>query len=205
MRILFFAIVMLLTLRAVSQTQDDSTGTVASRIFLPSIDIGYVSPNSDLLGAGIKILTAIEYRLRNNNDFFLRLTYDTYASKYEFSQETTTTNTIEGTVQFSDLYLSPGYRFGDNKMRLMLTFMPGIKFYEFPTGSVDNSSIVIRQQSKSIFTTSALATFEYYFDSKSAFTLSLYHNQVWRDIDFWEDGRTAFGVSVGFITSLVEN
>ncbi|GAB4417412.1 MAG: hypothetical protein OHK0039_27720 [Bacteroidia bacterium] len=56
---------------------------------------------------------------------------------------------------------------------------------------------------RSLFTTSFLTVVEYYFDEKSALTLSLFQNQVWRKVDFWQDGGAAWGFSLGFITSLL--
>ncbi|WP_306640842.1 hypothetical protein [Sanyastnella coralliicola] len=48
-----------------------------------------------------------------------------------------------------------------------------------------------------------LTTIEYYFDEKSALTLSLFQNYVFEDVDFWTRGRNATGFSIGFITSLM--
>ena len=95
-----------------------------------------------------------------------------------------------------------GYRFGDNAYRLMFAIMPGFKFYEYPELVQTDEAFEILLKSESLFTTSFLTTLEYYFDRKSAFTLSLYQNQVWEDTDFWVDGRAAYGFSIGFITSL---
>lgn len=186
--------------------QDDASQEYdfLGRIFLPSIDIGYQIPNSDLIEGSERIATSIEYRLSNNNDFFIRLNYDTYGARYNLPADNNTSNTISGTVQFSDISLAPGYRLGDNTFRLMFSFMPGIKRYEFPTASVNGQAIQVSQEKKLLFTTTALVTLEYYFDEKSALTFSIFQNHVWREVDFWEDGRTAIGFSIGFITSLLE-
>jgi len=174
-----------------------------SRIFLPSIDIGYQEPSSDLIEGSIRIGTSLEYRVRNNNDFFFRINYDAYGANYTLATDNLTTNTIEGTVQFTDIVLGPGYRFGDNTFRLMVAVLPGIKLYEFPTATTDGQRIVVSQEGKSTFTTIALSTLEYYVNEKSALTFSIYQNQVWDEVDFWEDGGGAVGFSIGFITSLL--
>ena len=186
-----------------AQEENNQENTFWSRIFLPSIDAGYQVPNSDLIRGSVRIGTSIEYRVRNNNDFFVRLNYDTYGAGFLLSDNNTTTNTIEGTVQFTDVLLGPGYRLGDNTFRIMFSVLPGIKLYEFPTADTDGQQIIIRQESKSVFTTVALTTLEYYINEKSALTLSFFQNQVWRKVDFWEDGGSAVGFSVGFITSLL--
>ena len=174
-----------------------------SRIFLPSIDVGLQVPTSDLIGNSVRIGTSIEYRFRNNNDFFFRLNYDTYNASYQLANQNNTTNTIEGKVQFTDFASGFGYRFGDRTYRLMLAAIPGIKTYEFPTATVNGQQVIVRSEAKSVFTTIFLATLEYYIDEKSAVTFSLYHNQVYRETDFWVDGGAAFGFSIGFITSLL--
>ena len=184
------------------ETNEEQTATFWSRIFLPSIDAGYQVPNSELIGGSVRIGTSIEYRVRNNNDFFIRLNYDTYSANYNLPNSTAT-NSVEGTVQFTDVMLAPGYRFGDKTFRLMFSPMPGIKLYEFPTAQIDGQQVVVRSKSKSIFTSIFLTTLEYYVDEKSALTLSLYQNQVWRKVDFWEDRGSAVGFSIGFITSLL--
>lgn len=48
-----------------------------------------------------------------------------------------------------------------------------------------------------------MTAIEYYFDEKSAFTFTLFQNQVWDKVDFWEDKGSAYGFSIGFITSLM--
>ncbi|MEM9894880.1 MAG: hypothetical protein AAF789_00805, partial [Bacteroidota bacterium] len=107
-----------------------------------------------------------------------------------------------GTAQFQDILFGPGYRLGDNTFRIMFSAMAGTKLYDVPIASLNEPLVTIESISKSIFTTMLLSTAEYYIDEKSAITFSIYQNQVWRKVDFWEDGRSALGFSVGFITSL---
>jgi hypothetical protein len=199
---LFFLFLSINMSFAVAQSSD-SLNTFLGRIFLPSIDIGYQIPNSSIIEGSVRFATSIEYRIRNNNDFFVRLNYDTYGARYNLQDENATSNTIEGTAQMYDVSIAPGYRFGDDTYRLMISFMPGIRFYEFPSASITNQQILIGQESNYLFTTSALITLEYYFDQKSALTLSLFQNQVWKKVDFWADGGSAVGISIGFITSLL--
>lgn len=201
-KIVITALFLLLVSKALAQNEVNQN-SFWKRIFLPSIDAGYQVPNSDVISGSLRIGTSIEYRIRNNNDFFIRLNYDTYGAKYNLANSNGTTNTIEGTAQFTDLVFGPGYRLGDNTFRLMFAALPGIKLYEFPTADTNGQQIILKQESKSVFTTMLLSTLEYYIDEKSALTLSVYQNQVWEDGDFWVGGRSAVGFSVGFITSLM--
>jgi len=189
-----------------SFAQSDSTKSengFLGRIFLPSLEVGFQTHAAAALEGSFTAKTSLEYRFRNNNDFFLRLAYDTYSSRYQLDNLNSTTNTLQGTVQFSDFLFGPGYRFGDETFRLVVGVMGGIKTYEFPTASLEGSTITVIQEGKSLFTSSVLVVLEYYFDSKSALTLTLDQNQVWRRIDFWEERGGAYGISLGFITSLL--
>lgn len=187
-----------------SQEVSDSTlNKIAGRIFLPSFDVGFQFSGSDLIGNSLVAKTSIEYRFRNNDDFFLRLSLDTYAADYFLKEVNQTSNNIEGTVQFSDFLLAPGYRLGDQDVRFIISTMAGVKTYSFPTASLQNQTILVRQKSKSIFTSTFLIAGELYFDQKSAITVSAHYNLVWKEIDFWEDNGGAFGISLGFITSLL--
>lgn len=188
---------------ASGQSADTTLNRIAQRIFLPSFDIGFQFPASDLIGNSLVAKTSIEYRFRNNDDFFIRLSLDTYGAQYNLREVNNTTNNIEGTVQFNDFLLAPGYRYGDDSFRILVSAMSGIKTYDFPTANLSGSTITIRQKKRSIFTSTFLLAGEWYFDQKSAITLSLHFNQVWKNIDFWEDSGAAYGVSLGFITSLL--
>jgi len=203
MRIKHIGIMLLFVFSSSAQNNTENNDSFWGRIFLPSIDAGYQFANSDLIGGSVRIGTSIEYRIRNNNDFFVRLNYDTYSAKFKVPNDNQTTNTIEGTIQFTDVVSGFGYRLGDNTFRLMFSAMPGIRLYEFPTASVNGQQVIVRTESKSIFTTIFLVTMEYYIDEKSALTFSLYQNQVWKAVDFWENGGSALGFSIGFITSLL--
>ena len=203
-RIKQFLFLALLSISTFGQdNSSNESGGFWSRIFLPSVDVGYQFSSSGLIKNSVRIGTSIEYRIRNNNDFFIRLNYDTYGAKYKLAASNNTTNTIEGTVQFTDIVSGFGYRMGDNTFRLMFAAMPGVKLYEFPSATLDGQQITVRSSAKSVFTTIFLSTLEYYIDQKSSLTFSLYQNQVWSNVDFWEDGGSAVGFSIGFITSLL--
>lgn len=194
---------LLLLCSSVLIAQENPDKAILRRIFLPSIDMGIDVPVSDILKPSLRIATAVEYRIRNNNDFFIRLNYDTYSPRYVLPASLSTTNTIEGTARISELSLAPGYRFGDKDFRLMIALNPGLKFYEFPVATAQGPVLQLSLSSGRVFSTSAFSTLEYYFDEKSALTFSLYYNRVWEAVDFWAEGQNSYGASLGFITALL--
>lgn len=203
MRFIICLIVGFISFQSFGQEEKLDSNRFWKRVFLPSIDAGYQFSNANLINNSIKIGTSIEFRYRNNNDVFLRLNYDTYGAEYNLLQSNNTTNSISGTVQFTDFLIAPGYRFGDKTYRMMFAVGPGWKMYDFPVGEINETDILISQDRRSVFTTSFMTALEYYFDEKSAITFTVYQNQVWDNVDFWEDHGGAWGFSLGFITSLM--
>lgn len=86
---------------------------------------------------------------------------------------------------------------------MMFAVGPGWKMYDFPVGELQVSDIILSQDRRSVFTTSFMTALEYYFNEKSAVTITLFQNQVWERVDFWEDNGSAYRFSIGFITSLM--
>ena len=192
----------ILSLISYSQTGNTAEEDFGKQVFLPSIEMGYLNNQAKHLSGGLVLKTSIEYRIRNNNDVFFRLNYDTYDSKYKLENINSLTNIVKGVASFSDLLLGAGYRFGDAKVRSFVALQSGVKFYNFPiahqTGSITN----IELNSRNLFTTRVALGAEYYMNEKSAFTLEIFQNQVWNKQDFWLDSGNIYGVSVGFITAL---
>ncbi len=200
---LFIIVLGLLQVVCYSQTDTKAKHNIGEQIFLPALEIGYVHNISDILSGGLILKTSIEYRLRNNNDVFFRLNYDTYDAEYRLQNLNGLTNIVNGTVLFSDLLLGGGYRFGETKYRYFLMLQPGIKFYNYPQATQSASDINIRQESRNVLTSRFTFGFEYYLNEKSAFSIDLFQNQVWVKKDFWNEQGSGIGLSIGFTTALL--
>lgn len=186
-----------------AQSEDDTFfQKLGEQIFLPSIEIGYLENRADALGGGVLMKTSLEYRVRNNNDIFFRLSYDTYDSPYTLESSNSLTDVVKGTALFTDVLLGAGYRFGDNQFRAFLMIQPGLKLYNYPNLVETAGAINIDQSRNSVFTTRTTLGFEYYINEKTAISFDLLQSQVWEEQDFWSDSGSAYGASLGFITSL---
>ena len=185
-------------------SQEKSTEKKAyGEFFSPTLEIGYVRNPSKSLSDGLMIKTSIEYRLKQVNDFFFRANYDTYDVKYNLENLNNLSNIVKGTAYFSDLMAGVGYRFGKQKNRFTLLVQPGVKFYDFPVATNENNIITINQAGKSLFVNRITAGYEYYINSKSAFTIDVFGNMVGKKVDFWNEKRGAFGLSIGFTTAIM--
>lgn len=198
----YLLLVLCYSILNVIYSQSDST-SIGEKIFLPSLEIGYIHSNSEFLSDGLLIKTSLEYRLGNRKGLLFRLNYDTYDTNYELENIDNLTNVVNGTAFFSDLILGGGYRLNiDGNLCFLFIFQPGVKFYDFPVATQEGNAITIGQDNRSIFTSRSTLGLEYYLNNKSAISFDLFHNQVWDSVDFWINHRAGFGISLGFITAL---
>ena len=195
--------VLMLSLSAIAQNaEEEDRPNIGGQIFLPSIEIGYLSNSANSLSGGVITKTSIEYRVRNNNDVFFRINYDNYNANYTLTSDNSLTNIITGTAAFTDLLFGAGYRFGDNQFRYFIMLQSGLKYYKFPE-FVQNSTVInIEQRKRNIFSTRITLGLEYYINEKSAISFDLLQSQVWKERDFWSNSGSAIGFSIGFITAL---
>ncbi len=195
--------VLMLSLSALAQqAEEEDKINFGEQIFLPSIEIGYLSNSANSLSGGVITKTSIEYRVRNNNDVFFRINYDNYNADYTLNPENNLTNVITGTAAFTDLLFGAGYRFGDNQFRFFTMLQSGLKYYNFPEFVQNNTTINIEQRKRNIFSTRITLGLEYYLNEKSAVSFDLLQSQVWKRRDFWSNSGSAIGFSIGFITAL---
>ena len=202
MKQFFFSLLLLATsFSALAQSENQDEGDFANNTFMPSIEVGYVFNLADNLSGGLLWKTSLEYRLRNNNDVFVRLNYDDADANFTLS-EPGLTNVIEGSLSIKDLLLGGGYRFGDSKFRAFLLLQGGVRFYSYPVIEEAAPSVTISLDGRRLFTSRVTLGFEYYFSERSAFAVEVLQGNAWEKKDFWSERTTSAGFSVGFIATL---
>ncbi|OJJ15312.1 hypothetical protein BKI52_38500 [marine bacterium AO1-C] len=183
------------------QDNDPDKKGIRYRIFLPSLEIGYVGYSSQELSGGVMVKTAIEYRLKTQDSFYFRLNYDNRRATYKI-QPTGLTNVIEGKVNFSDLIGGVGYRFGKDKLQWIVLLQGGVSFYDVPEFELAGTVLNLRNKGKNVPISRLTIGLEYYLDSNSAITLELLQSQFWNQEDFWQDNQSAWGISLGVTATL---
>ena len=183
------------------QDNDENKKGIRYRIFLPSLEIGYVDYGSQELSGGIMIKTAIEYRLKTQDSFYFRLNYDNRRATYK-TTPVGLTNVIEGKVNFSDLIGGVGYRFGKDKLQWIVLLQGGVSFYDVPEFEINGTTLNLKNKGKNVPISRLTIGLEYYLDSNSAITLELLQSQFWNQEDFWKDNQSAWGISLGVTATL---
>jgi hypothetical protein len=174
---------------------------IRSKIFLPSLEIGYVGYSAKALSPGIMIKTAIEYRFKTQNAAFIRLNYDTRDAEFKIVPNGLT-NVIEGKLKFSDLVTGIGYRRGSKKVQFIGLLQGGISFYNVPSFETQNNVLLLRNTNKNTPVSRVTLGVEYYLDANSAITLEFFQSQVWGEDELWADSNSAWGVSLGVTATL---
>lgn len=193
-------LLVLVSICSFGQTNDDKKG-IRYRIFLPSLEIGYVDYGAKELSGGIMVKTGIEYRLKTQDAFYFRLNYDNRDSKY-ITQPSGLSNVVEGKVRFSDLIAGVGYRFGKDKLQFIVLAQGGTSFYTVPSFELNGGVLSLRNRSKNVPISRVTLGMEYYLDANSAITLEILQSQFWNKEDFWMDNQSAWGISLGVTATL---
>lgn len=201
----FLAIIFyLISYLSMAQSKTDKILTyLGERVFSPSLEIGYINHGSSNINGSLMFKSSTEYRFQNNSDFFLRLNYDSYNSKYEIHSPQQLGNILKGSVNFSDLILGPGYRHGSQKNRFFVLTQSGIKFFSYPQALQNSNIIEINLERKRTFTGRITTGYEYYINDKSALTIEGFFGHTFNERYFWQDSRSAYGISLGFVTSIL--
>ncbi len=67
--------------------EDKAVLKIVEQIFLPSIEIGYLFNQAQALEGGILVKTSIEYRTRNVEGLFFRISYDQYSTNFTLNPD----------------------------------------------------------------------------------------------------------------------
>lgn len=182
------------------KAQNDNTATFFSRLYFP-FDFGYAITRSDFLERGSLIKTGLEYRANSKSGFFVRFNFDNRSNRFHIA-ENTTTNVVDGKLNFNDYVIGVGYRIGKRKLRIFGLTQTGIATYDFPhiNGLVNNFKIEAIQSSTLInkFTFGL----EYYIASKAAFSFESSYLLQSSPSVFWINSHSAVMLSIGLSTTL---
>ena len=175
--------------------------SIGKRLFLPSLEFGFVHFRSDELSWAVQQKAGIEFRISNNNEGFFRLNYDVKSSHYKLDADNVN-SVIEGRVRFTDIILGLGFRFGDRTTRFFALAQGGLTNYSFPTAWQEGNTIMIADDQRWDPVTRVTVGAEYYLDRKTAITLELIQNEVWTDEGFFRQSASSYAISLGIIAAM---
>lgn len=181
--------------------ESDTVDVVTNRLFMPSIQMGYINQLSDELAGGLLIQTSLEYRIPNQ--VFIRLNYDDFDADFEIVDPLDIPGTVSGKVSFSELLLGVGYRIKKNNSNFVFIAQPGLRFYGFPLiVNSDNNNISIDIENRAALVGRYTFGYEYEVFPMAFLVLELFTSSAWESADYWSENRWAWGFSLGIATTI---
>ncbi len=177
-------------------------GDFFSKLYFPFL-FGYNSPIEKTLLSGSFTNTGIEYRFKKDYGFFMRFNFDSRNNLFKISNNNTTTNVLEGKINFNDYTLGVGYRIGNPKIRGYGIIQSGLSYYEYPTVVVRNvNGFAINDIINIGWIIKPALGLEYYIAPNAALVLEAsYNNQINQDA-FWKNHLHFWGITAGLTANL---
>lgn len=196
------AILLLLTLILASQAfaQDSTSVDHSQRIFMPSIQMGYVNNHADELSGGLFIQTSLEYQTPKG--IFFRVNYDDYDTSYKLQNPQNELGTLNGKVSFSEFIGGIGIRKVMNKHNLLVLVQSGYRFFDTPLIVEEGNNISVVLESGNANMNRYTIGYEYEVTPKTFIILEIFGSHVWEAQDYWENNQWATGITLGVTATL---
>lgn len=185
-----------------SEAQEKDTLKFVDRIFMPSIQMGYIHHLSNELSGGLFIQTSLEYQSPIN--LFVRINYDDFDTNYQLDNfdPQNSVNVIQGQASFSELIGGVGYRQKIKKSYILTAVQAGARFYGFPFADEENGVATIGLQGKNIPVLRYSLGYEYEVIPRVFIVVESFAGHVLQKRDYWRDTQWAFGVTLGITATL---
>lgn len=182
------------------QTTEEEKEEVAKRIFMPSIQLGYLSNLSDELSGGLFIQTSIEYQMPIG--LFFRVNYDDYDSTFELEDTQSSIDFQSGKVSFNELIGGIGYRTTIKQHNFLIAAQIGNRYYGFPTVEEQENEIILKLDNRSILSSRYTLGYEFEIDDKAFLAIELFGSHVLKKQDYWADKIWGIGFTIGVTTTI---
>jgi len=193
-------LILLILTSNLSEAQEAEEEKISNRIFMPSIQMGYINNHSELLSGGLFIQTSIEYQTPKR--IFFRINYDDFDSDYELRDIQNSSGILGGKVSFSELIGGVGYRYTKKKHNVLIAAQTGYRFYGHPVISTEQNTISIKSENRNIIINRYTLGYEFEVDKRAFLTLELFNSHVFEKRDYWADDTWATGFTIGITTTI---
>ena len=187
-------------LSSYSSTGQDTKDKLSNRIFMPSIQMGYINNHSDLLSGGLFVQTSIEYQTRSG--VFFRLNFDDFDSDYELIDGLNASGVLRGKVSFSELIGGIGYRYSKKKHNILLSMQTGGRYYGHPVIESQGNNISLQFENRDVMINRYTLGYEYEVDKRAFLTLELFGSHVFEKQDYWTEDIWSSGFTIGITTTI---
>ena len=172
-----------------------------SHLYFP-FDFGSAMYSSESLHSDGLVKTGLEYRFNRKNAFFIRFNFDNRSADYKMKSDSEISNIENGTIQFSDLVIGPGYRYGNEKYQFTCLFQLGNTNYSITNVEQNGSSFKGVSTKRNLIISKASFGIENYIFETVALSLETSHLYHWQKKDFFKENSNRLTWSIGITTTL---
>ncbi len=180
--------------------QDAEKEKVSNRIFMPSIQMGYIHNLASELSGGLFIQTSIEYQ--TSKGIFFRINYDDFDSDYELLGFSNSSGSLSGKVSFAEFIGGIGYRQTKNKHSILVGVQAGARFYGYPFLTIEGNNTSLELDNRQAPINRYTVGYEFEIDTRAFLTLELLGSHVWKKQDYWEENVWSTGFTIGITTTI---
>ena len=168
--------------------------SLRDRLFMPSIQMGFMEHNVPNLDAGLIIQTALEYRTKRGLIF--RVNYDDFGGRLDIER-------YSAKIPLVDVLGGMGYRFTRDKHNIFGLVQTGFRFYEVPRiEELENGSIAVRQEDRDLMPVRYTLGYEFEFEPGVYLNIEAFTGHFIEVRDYWSNDRPFYGMTFGISASL---
>ena len=180
--------------------QTSDTVDIAQRVFMPSIQMGYINNFSSELSGGMVIQTSVEYRIPNGLSF--RINFDDLDINFDRPITQNNSGIIGGKVSMNELIAGIGYRKTVDKHHLLLVAQAGMRFYGFPIVNIQGDNIAVDIDNRNLAINRYTLGYEYEIDRRVYLTIEVFGSHPWEKQDYWNEKAWSAGLTLGILATI---
>lgn len=168
--------------------------SLRDRLFMPSIQMGFMEHNVSNLDAGLIIQTALEYRTKHG--LIVRVNYDDFGGRLDIERYSAKIPLVEALGGL-------GYRYTHKKHNVFVLVQTGLRFYEVPRiEELEDGSIAVRQDDRSLMPMRYTLGYEFEFEPGLYLNVEAFTGHFIEPRDYWTNDRPFYGMTFGISASL---
>ena len=178
----------------------ESEEEFTNRLYMPSLQMGYINNHTDQLSGGLFIQTSIEYKTKSG--LFFRLNYDDFDTDYSVEEPQQGISSLNGKVSFSEFIGGFGYRHIEGKHNLLVSAQAGGRFYGFPVLENEQGDLRLDLESRETAIGRYTLGYEYEIDVRAFLTFEFFASHTFQKKDYWTSKTWATGFTIGVTTTI---
>ena len=179
--------------------QKSAEKEVLDRLFMPSIQMGYINHNSVNISEGLIIQTSLEYR--SPKGWLFRVNYDDFTGRIN-ANALNTTRVYSAQVPLKEVLGGLGYRIANGEHNVFFMAQSGLRFYELPVIKESGGQITVEQLAREIVPIRYTLGYEFELIERFFLNTEVFIGHFAKPKDYWQNKHPFWGFTLGLSTGL---